>query len=52
MGNIFLNSENSRTSDAHRLFPNLPDRMNSKNSDKYVALSNLNIHDTWKNIKT
>ena len=51
MDTIFMNSENSKTSDPHRLLINLSDKMNLKRSDKYVALSNLSIYYTWKNIK-
>ena len=47
MDTIFINSENSKTSDSHRLLLNLSDKI----SDKYVALSNLSIYYTWKNIK-
>ena len=39
MDTMFLNSRNSKTSDPHRL--NLLDKIISKRSDKYVALSNL-----------
>ena len=46
-----MNSENSKTSDAHRLLLNLSDKINLKRSDKYVYLSNLSIYYTWKNIK-
>ena len=51
MDTIFINSENSKTSDPHRLLLNLTGRINLKRSDKYVALSNLSIYYTWKNIK-
>ena len=51
MDTIFINSENSKTSDTHRLLFNLLDKINLKRSDKYVALSNLSIYYTWKNIK-
>ena len=51
METIFLNSENSKTSDPHRLLLNLTDEINLKRSDKYVTLSNLSIHYPWKNIK-
>ena len=50
MDTIFIDSENSKTSDPHRL-RNLSDKTNLKGSDKYVALSNLSIYYTWKNIK-
>ena len=52
MDTIFMNSENSKTSDPHRLLLNLPDKIDFKGRDKYVALSNLSIRYTWKNIKT
>ena len=51
MDNIFINYENSETSDAHRLLINLPDKKNLNGNDKYAALSNLSIYHTWKNIK-
>ena len=44
-------SKNSGTSDSHRLLLNLTHKINLKRSDKYVALSNLNIYCRWKNIK-
>ena len=43
-----MNSENSKTSDLHRLFLNLSDKIKLKRSDKYVALSNPSIYYTWK----
>ena len=46
-----MNSKNSGTCDPHRLSLNLTDKVNLKGSDKHVALSNLNIYNTWKNIK-
>ena len=46
-----MNSENSKTSDLHRLFLNLADKINLQISDKYVALTNLSIYYKWKNIK-
>ena len=51
MDTLFMNSENSKTSDTHRLLLNLSDKINLKRSDKYVALSNLSIYYTWKNVK-
>ena len=44
MDTIFMNSENSKTSDHHRLLPNLSYKKDSKRSDKYVALSNVSIY--------
>ena len=51
MDTIFMNYESSKTSDPHRLLVNLSDKINLKRSDKYIALSNLSIYYTWKNIK-
>ena len=51
MDTIFINYKNSKTSDPHRLLLNVPEKINLKKSDKYVALSNLSISYTWKNIK-
>ena len=51
MDNLFMNSKNSKTSDPDRLLLNLADKINLKRSDKYVAISNLSIYDTQKNIK-
>ena len=50
MDTILINSENSKTSDPHRLLINLSDKIYLKGSDKYVASSNLTIYFTWKNI--
>ena len=43
MDTIVINSENSKTSDSHRIL-NLTDKINFKRSDKYVDLSNLSIY--------
>ena len=44
-----MNSENSKTSDPHRLSLNLTDKLDLRRKSKYVALSNLSIYYTWKN---
>ena len=46
-----MNSKKSKTSDPHRLLLNLTDKINLKSSDEYVALSNLSIYYTSKNVK-
>ena len=46
-----MNFGNTKTLDPHRLLLNLSDKINLKRKDKYVALSNLSIYHTWKNIK-
>ena len=51
MDTIFMNSENSQTSDPHRLLLNLTGKINLRRKGKYIALSNLTIYFIWKNIK-
>ena len=46
-----MNPGNVKTSDPHRLLLNLSDKIDLKRSDKFVALSNLSIYYTLKNIK-
>ena len=52
MDTIFMNSENSRTSEYHVLVLKLADELDLKRGQKSVALSNLSIYYTWKNIKS
>ena len=51
MNTIFINSNNSKTSDPYRILLNLTDKIELRRKDKYIALSNLSIYYTWKNIK-
>ena len=51
MDTIFINSKNSKKFDPHRLLLNISEKFYLKRSDKYVALSNLTINYTQKNIK-
>ena len=46
-----MNSENSKTSDPYRLLLNLTEKIDLRRKDQYIALSNLSIYYTWKNIK-
>ena len=51
MKTIFMNSENSKTIESHRFKLDLADKLNLKNPKKNIALVNLSIYYTWKNIK-
>ena len=51
MDTIFMNSEDSKTSEPHRLLLNLANKLNLKRSDKYNALLSFSMYYTWKNIK-
>ena len=52
MDTIFMNSENSRTSEHHVLVLKLTNKLDQRRGQKTVALSNLSIYYTWKNIKS
>ena len=52
MDTIFMNSENSATSEYHVLVLKLADKLDLRRGQKSVALSNLSIYHTWKNIKS
>ena len=52
MDTIFMNSENSRTFEYHVLVLKLTDKLDLGRGQKSVALSNLSICYTWKNIKS
>ena len=49
---IFMNSENSKTPEPHRFKLDLTGKLNLKNPNKNMALANLRIYYTWKNIKS
>ena len=46
----FINSINSKISDPGHLL-NLTDKIDLRRKDKYIALSNLSVYCTCKNIK-
>ena len=52
MDTIFMNSDNSKTSEYHVLVLKLTDKLDLRRGKKTVALSNLSIYYTWKNIKS
>ena len=52
MDTIFMNSENSKTSEHNVLVLTLTDKLDLRRGQKTVALSNLSIYYTWKNVKS
>ena len=52
MDTIFMDLENSRTSEYHVLVLKLTDKLDLIRGQKTVALSNLSIYHTWKNVKS
>ena len=47
-----MNTENSKKNEPHRFKLDLTDKLNLKNPNKNMALANLSIYYTWKNIKS
>ena len=51
MDTLFMNSENIKTSEPPVLILKLTDKLDFGRSENIIALSNLSIYYTWKNIK-
>ena len=51
METLFMNPGKSKTSNPHGILLSLSHKTNLRRSDDYIALSNLSIYYTWKNIK-
>ena len=47
-----MNTENSKANESHRFRLTIADKLNVKDSNKNMALVNLSIYYTWKNIKS
>ena len=47
-----MNSENSKTSKSHVLILKLTNNLDLRIGETIIALSNLSIYYTWKNIKS
>ena len=52
MDTIFMNSDNSKTSKPHILKLKLASKLDLRLGEKVIALLNLSIYYTWKNIKS
>ena len=52
MDTIFINSENSKTSELHVLVLKITDKLDLRRGEKIIALSNLSIYYMWKIIKS
>ena len=52
MDTIFMNSENSKTTDPYVLILKLSDKLDLRSGAKSIALSNFSIQYTWKNRKS
>ena len=52
METFFMNSKNSKTNEPNRFKYDLIDKLDFKNPNKNMALGNLSIYYTWKNVKS
>ena len=52
MDTIFMNSENSRTPGLYILKLKLTDKLDLRLDKKVIALSNVNMYNTWNTIKS
>ena len=47
-----MNTANSKTKHSNKFVYNFTDKLNLKNPNKNIALANLSVYYTWKNIKS
>ena len=52
METFFMNTKNSKTNEPNRFKYDLIDKLDLKNPNKNMALVNLSIYYTWKNVKS
>ena len=52
METFFMNTKNSKTNEPNRFKYGLIDKLDLENPNKNVALGNLSIYYTWKNVKS
>ena len=51
METILINTKNSKKNESHKFVLNFSQRLDLRSSNKYLALQNLSIYYTWKNIR-
>ena len=52
METVFINTSNSKTNEPNKFIYKFTGKLNLKNPTKNMALANLSIYYTWKNIKS
>ena len=52
METFFMNTKNSKTNEPNRFKYDLIDKLDFKNPNKNMALANVSIYYTWKNVKS
>ena len=48
---MFINIENSKMNETHKLVLNLSQKLDLRSSNKHGALQNLSVYYTWNNIR-
>ena len=51
METILINTENRKTNEPHKFVLKLSQRLGLRSSNKDVALQNLSVYYSWKNIR-
>ena len=51
MATIFMSTENSKKIEPHKFVLNLSQKLHLRSSNKHVALQNLSVYYTWKNVR-
>ena len=46
-----MNTENSKMNEPHKFVLNLSQKLDSRSSNKHVALQSLSIYYTWRNLR-
>ena len=52
METFFMNSKNSKTNEPYKFKYDFIDKLDLRNPNKNIALTNLSIYYTWKNVKS
>ena len=52
METIFINTHNSKTSEPNRFRYALNDKLNLKTRNEIIALANMSVYYTWKNVQS
>ena len=52
METFFMNTKNSKTNEPYKIKYDLIDKLDLRNPNKNMALANLSIYYTWKNVKS
>ena len=52
METFFINNKNSKTNEPYKFKYDLTDKLHLRNPNKNMALANLSIYYTWKNVKS